>query len=334
MSVGTVSNVLNKPESVAESTRARVMSVIADLGFVRNESARVLRTGRSRTVGLVVLDVANPFFTDIGRGVEEVVESHGSLLTLCNSGHDAGRQSRHLSRLEEQRVQGVLITPVDAEDPRLDDLVSRGCHVVFVDSDPGRRSRCSVVVNDVLGGRLAAQHLVDRGHRSLSFVGGPRGLRQVADRRAGAEAVVQACSGCRPLLTLETPSLGVAAGRAAGEQLAAMTDADRPTAAFCANDLLAMGVLQALTSAGVRVPQDVAIVGYDDIEYAAAAAVPLSSVRQPREELGRTAAGLLFEELAAGARHSHRQVVFQPGLVVRASSDARLATRVDRALAV
>ncbi len=320
VSVGTVSNVLNRPDTVAPATRSRVQAAIDELGFVRNESARALRAGRSRTVGLVVLDVGNPFFTDISSGVETVVERHGAMLTLSNSGDSTTRQNRHLDHLEEQRVQGVLITPVDSEDPRLDALVLRGCPVVLVDRASGNSTRCSVAVDDVLGGRLAAAHLVDHGHRRLAFVGGPVGLRQVADRLAGAREVVLADSRCAELTVVETAGLSVAAGRAAGEALAALPEARRPTAAFCANDLLALGLLQALTAVRLRVPKDMAIVGYDDIDFAAAAAVPLSSVRQPRDELGRTAAGLLFDEIERRASHVHRQVVFQPELVVRESS--------------
>ena len=325
VSAGTVSNVLNRPERVSRRTRTRVLAAIEDLGFVRNASARDLRVGRSRTVGLVVLDVSNPFFTDVARGVDAVVEQNGSVLTLLDLGGDSARQRRHLDNLEEQRVQGLLITPVDEEDPRLDELVARGVPVVLLDRRSPDGRRCSVAVDDVLGGRLAARHLVEHGHRRLAFVGGPHRVRQVAERLQGLSEVVASADGAEPLAVLERPALTVADGRQAGERLAAVEPEARPTAVFCANDLLALGVLQALTIAGLRVPEDVAIVGYDDIVFAAAAAVPLSSVRQPREALGATAAQLLFEEIRSGGDHHHRQVVFQPELVVRASSDFRRA---------
>src|SRR3954471_3724683 len=113
VSLGTVSNVLNRPEMVTEGTRQRVLEAIQELGYVRNDSARQLRAGRSRTVAIVVLDVANPFFTDVVRGAEAAAEAAGAVVVVCNSGEDAGRERRHLDLLEEQRVQGVLITPVD-----------------------------------------------------------------------------------------------------------------------------------------------------------------------------------------------------------------------------
>src|SRR5262249_8978412 len=167
----------------------------------------------------------------------------------------------------------------------------RGTPVVLVDRGSGRHSRCSVAVDDVLGGRLAGEHLLTQGHRHVAFVGGPASIAQVADRQNG---VAQALAGAADLSVVPTPNLTVASGRTAAGQLADLPARDRPTAAFCANDLLALGFLQEMTRRGLRVPQDVALVGYDDIEFAAAAAVPLSSVRQPREQLGRTATQLLL----------------------------------------
>ena len=311
---------LNRPEVVAETTRRRVLAAIDELGFVRNESARQLRTGRSRTLGLVVLDVANPFFTDVARGVEALADEVGSVVMLCNSNEDAERESRHLDLLLEQRAQGVLITPVDGANPRIERLIDHGVPVVLVDRGSGRSNRCSVAVNDVLGGRIAVEHLLERGHRHIAFVGGPFSIPQVSDRHTGSQAAVDQSDVDAEILVVETGSLQVAEGRRAGRHIGELPAGQRPTAVFCANDLLALGVLQEMTRQSLRVPHDVAIVGYDDIDFASAAAVPLSSVRQPREQLGRTAAQLLIEEVTDGDRHRHRQVVFEPELVVRDSS--------------
>ncbi|MEU5722430.1 LacI family DNA-binding transcriptional regulator [Micromonospora sp. NPDC047738] len=327
VSLGTVSNVLNRPDTVAPATRQRVLDAITELGYVRNDSARQLRAGHSRTVAIVVLDVANPFFTDVVRGAEQVVEEAGAMLVVCNSGEDSARERRHLELLEEQRVRGVLITPVGhGPQPNLDKLIDRGIPVVLVDRGSGRASRCSVAVDDVLGGRLAMDHLLDQGHRRIAYLGGPFSIAQVAERHAGAAAALEERGGAE-LRVATTTNLTVAAGRRAAEDLLALPARQRPTAVFCANDLIALGVLQEVTERGLRVPADVAIVGYDDIEFAGAAAVPLSSVRQPREQLGRTAAQLLLEEARSGETHRHRHVVFQPELVVRRSSEQPRRTR-------
>lgn len=322
VSLGTVSNVLNKPHLVSTRTRDRVTAVIDELGFVRNESARQLRAGSSRAIGLVVIDAANPFFADVARGVEDAVEGAGGVVLLGNSAGEQTRERRYLELFEEQRVRGVLIAPLSDADPPLAALTRLGIPVVFLDRHGEASSHSSVSVDDDAGGRIAAVHLVARGHQRLAFVGGPSSLRQVTERRQGAEAVVEVTDGAS-LLAISTRGLTVAAGRQAADNLVTMSTSVRPTAVFAANDLIAIGLLQGLLAHGLRVPHDIAIVGYDDIEFAAAAAVPLSSVRQPRVELGRRGAEILFEELDAlesGRPVEHQHIRFQPELVVRLSS--------------
>jgi LacI family transcriptional regulator len=323
VSVATVSNVLNRPGIVARATRDRVHDSIKELGFVRNESARQLRAGRSRTIGLVVLDVANPFFTDLARGVEDAASEAGLAVILCNSDDQEQKEERYLDLLEEHRVQGVLITPVAGEGGRLARLQRRGIPVVLVDRRSPTRGQCSVSVDDVLGGELAMSHLLAAGHQRVAYIAGPASVRQVADRYEGArQALRQAGRPTDDLRVIELDSLHVSAGQQAGAEIASMPPKSRPTGVFCANDLIALGMLQEMTKHRIRVPADIAIVGYDDIEFAAAAAVPLTSVRQPRQHLGHSAAQLLLEEAAGDEAHRHRQVIFEPELVIRQSTQA------------
>jgi len=199
--------------------------------------------------------------------------------------------------------------------------------VVFVDRGSTKR-QCSVSVDDIVGGELAVTHLIARGHERIAFIGGPFRLTQVADRLAGARDAARTVGLPKTAITpIRTPGLTVAAGRQAGEQIAALPKHTRPTAVFCANDLLALGVLQEMTRRGLDVPGDLAIVGYDDIDFAAAAAVPLTSIRQPRAQLGRAAAELLIDEVTSPDTHQHRQVVFEPELVERQSSDTKPVVR-------
>ena len=320
VSLGTVSNVLNHPDRVSPRTKARVEQVMADLGFVPNESARQLRAGRSRTLAYVVLDASNPFFTDVARGVEETVAARDLSLFMCNSDDKADRERKYLSRLEEQRVAGILLTPVDPESPLLDQISGRGTPIVIVDRTRPGDTHCSVAVDDELGGRLALEHLLDRGHERIAFIGGPTTIGQVRDRYAGAlAALADAGLDESHLVRVDTSALSVGEGRQAAQRLAGLPRSRRPTAAFCANDLLALGLLQQCVTSGVSVPEDLAIVGYDDIEYAGAAAVPLTSVRQPRMQLGRTAAELLLDEVENPA-HAHQQITFTPELVAREST--------------
>lgn len=317
VSVGTVSNVLNGAPSVAADTVERVRAAIDELGYVRNDAARQLRAGRSTTVGLVVLDVRNPFFTDVARGAEDEAARSGLSVILGNSDEDGVREAGYLDLFEEQRVHGVLISPFGDIEDRLRRLKARGVPVVLVDRDSGTGEISSVAVDDVAGGRAAVAHLLAAGRRRIAFVGGPFGIRQVADRFAGAEAAIREVPEAS-LERLETTALTVLEGRRIGEALVAR--AERPDAIFAANDLVAVGLLQALVMSGaLRVPDDVALIGFDDIDFATATVVPLSSIRQPRHEIGATALRILREE-AADPELPARRIVFQPELVARAST--------------
>lgn len=319
VSVGTVSNVLNRPDRVAPATVERVLAAIEELGFVRNDAARQLRAGRSRSIGFVVLDVRNPFFTDVARGAETRAAEAGLTVLLGTSDENVDRERVYVDLFEEQRVHGVLISPLADDLPRLQRLRERGTPVVLVDRQAHDRSFSSVAVDDIAGGRLAAEHLLGIGRRRIAFVGGPASIRQVADRLEGARRAIAGVPGAS-LEVIATESLTVLQGRAAGESIRARPAAERPDAVFAANDLLAMGVLQALVMRGdARVPGDIALIGYDDIDFAAAAVVPLSSIRQPAALIGHTAVDLLLRE-ADEAEFTPEQVVFQPELVVRAST--------------
>ncbi|MGK9147880.1 LacI family transcriptional regulator [Plantibacter flavus] len=324
VSVGTVSNVLNRPEKVSPETVDRVHAAIDELGFVRNDAARQLRAGRSRSIGLVVLDVGNPFFTDVARGAEDRADHDGLSILLGNSDESVSRERAYLDLFEEQRVAGVLITPLGDDLSRLARLRDRGTPTVLVDRQTEDASFSSVAVDDVAGGRLAVDHLIGLGRRRIAFVGGPSALRQVVDRLAGATEAVEDAVGRGVDVQLElvsTEALTVLEGRSAGERLRDRARDAWPDAVFAANDLLAMGVLQAFSMLGtVRVPEDIALIGYDDIDFASAAVVPLSSIRQPSALIGTTAVELLLREAAGGPGTEPEQVVFQPELVVRQST--------------
>ncbi|MDI2129399.1 LacI family DNA-binding transcriptional regulator [Yinghuangia seranimata] len=322
VSVGTVSNVINNPELVSDDTRIRVRAAIERLGYVRSDTARQLRAGQSRIVAMLVLDLANPFFAEVAKGAERALRDADLGVMVCNSAGSTSEESEYLSLFAEQRVRGVLVTPADTSGRAVETLRSRGIPFVLVDRSLPADQGCSVSIDDVLGGSMAVRHLLSAGHRRIAYVGGPMHLAQVRDRYAGGlEAVREAGLGDDAFLPLDSDRLDVSAGRDAGARLLGL--APRPTAVFCANDLLALGVLQSLYAAGVRVPHDIALVGYDDIEFAAAAAVPLTSVRQPAARIGRTAAELLLQETdGAEAAHTHQRIVLQPELVVRDSSRA------------
>jgi LacI family transcriptional regulator len=324
VSVGTVSNALNRPEIVADRTLASIQAAMDELGFVRNAAARQLTGAKSPAIGLIVLDIDNPFFTEVYRGVETAANEAGHLVVVCGLSGDPNHERRQLRLLEEQRVAGILATRVGKGNSRIySQMRKRGMPVVLLDRQSASKNQCSVSVDDVAGGRLAGEHLCGLGHQRLALVNGPRDWNQCADRRSGfLAAVEEAGASLLADADIEAEKMTIGAGEAAAQEILAATD--RPSAIFCTNDLLALGVEHALIAAGFRVPEDFAIVGYDDVAFATMAFVPLTSVRQPANELGKRGAQQLLSE-AGDPRHKHEQIVFVPELVVRASTGAPVA---------
>ncbi len=320
VSVGTVSNVLNRPGEVSADSVIRVHRAIEQLGYRRNDAARQLRAGTSSTVGFVVLDGQNPFFSAVVRGAEDEASKNGIAILLGNTDEDSARERMYLDLFEEQRVRGVLISPYRDISPRLEQLRSRNIPAVLVDRFSGDGRFSSVSVDNVSGGRMAAEHLIQTGRSRIAFVGGPFDLRQVSDRLAGARVAVEAGPHEIGIEVVATSALTVEEGIAAGMRILGRPERDWPDAVFAANDLLALGLLQAFVGSGrLLVPQRIALIGFDDIAFARAAAVPLSSMRQPSRTIGATALRVLIEE-ADDPTLIPRQTVFQPELVVREST--------------
>ncbi len=315
VSVGTVSNVLNRPESVTDRTRTRVEQAMSELNFHRNASARQLRAGVSRTVGAIVMDLGNPYYTELARGIEDRLAQDDHTLILCSSDEDPRREARFLRLLAEQGVRGVLVTPMSTTRERLAALRRLGIPAVLMDSSSSQHA--AVGVDHVSGGRQAVAHLLDLGHRRILFLAGPPDLQQTRHRLKGAIAAVQAADldPADVLRVVHLPTLTASDGQRGMND--ALESDPRPTAAFCMNDILALGAMRELRLRGLSIPGDMAVVGYDDLYFAAELMTPLTSVRQPMRQLGWAAADLLLTDTA--------HALFEPELIVRASSDLRLS---------
>lgn len=296
VAIGTVSNVLNRPEIVSAARRERVEAAIAELGYVRNEAARGLKVGTSRMVGSIVLDAANPFYAAVVAGMESAAEDSGLVVMSGSSGNQAPRERQHLRLFAEQRMRGILLASTGGCDDLVAAIRDRGTPIVEVE-----------------------HHTAGAASSSVAVVLARTEFAQVDKRLAGARAAAE--EGGAECEVIGARTLTVLAGRSVGEQIAARTRAERPDALFCVNDLLAVGVLQAFAYGGrIAVPEDVALVGYDDIEFARSTVVPLTSIAQPAELMGRTALALLEEQVAGRGSGPFRHVDFSPELVVRESS--------------
>lgn len=321
VSAGTVSNVLNRPSYVRAETRERVMQAIAELEFVPDQRSRQFRPGRTRTIGISVAELGNPFFVDVALGAEEVCRENDLGVVLCNSGYDPVRESHNLDLLVQQRVQGIIITPVDENSSRLESLKDRGVPMIFVDRVGDDHDVWSVGVDDREGGRLAVRHLIGRGHRRIAFLGHPHHSPKVKLRYQGAREIVNQSDGDITLELVSTTSWTLEEGRRVGVSLAARPTDKRPTAVFCANDMLALGLTQELLRNGLSVPGHIAVMGYDDIEWAGVGAVPLTTVSQPRTLLGRTAVEMMIRLInRSGPLPEANHIILKPELVIRESA--------------
>jgi LacI family transcriptional regulator len=325
VSLGTVSNVLNYPDRVKPKTREKVNAAIRELGFIRNDAARQLKAGKSKTLGMIVLDAANPFFAELSRGSEEEAESQNYSLLLGNSGQQPERESRYFKLFQEQRISGILVSPIEDVSEAVQEMRAVGTHTVLVDRRADPALCCSVSVDDIAGGRMAVEHLLLQGYRSIVFVAGPLEIQQVADRLSGAQEAIRTSKTSATLRVITTPNLDVINGRRVGDQIIKEPREAWPDAVFAANDLLAVGLLQAFAYRGsVKVPDEIGLIGYDDIDFAQSTIVPLTSIKQPAKLLGSTGVEMLIEEIENPEQHRHRQITFQPELVVRESTARKL----------
>ncbi|MDQ0615049.1 LacI family transcriptional regulator [Microbacterium sp. W4I4] len=317
VSASTVSNYLNHPHLLSESTRQRVGAAVTELGYVPNESARQLRAGAGRTIALILLDAWLPYFNELSRGVEDVTRAGGWSLFFSNSGRDLAQEQRNIEMFEAHRAQGVIIYPLGDVHPQLEGLARRGIRSVVIGADrPSPLVGC-VPFDDRGGGRLAGRHLVEIGRRRIAFLGDPRTVSQSADRLAGLE---EAASHSASIEVITTEGLTIQAGLDAANRILERPEHARPDALFAANDMLAIGAQTALLREGVAVPDDIAIVGFDDVDQARQALVPLTTIRQPGYEIGRAAASALLQLLDAPAEPIPTVAPFAAELVVRAST--------------
>lgn len=322
VSSGTVSNVLNRPSYVQPHTKEKVLAAISELDFVPRQRSRRFRPGRVRTLGLSLANLDNPFFVDVALGAEERGHERGVGVILCDSAYDPVREAGNLDLLVQSRVQGIIIAPVAENSPRIEMLKDRGVPIVLVDRVGADRECWSIVVDDVRGGELAMRHVAQAGHKRVAFVGHPDKSPKVRARLRGVQAVLKEW----PELDLELMKTGIwtiEAGAAIAHTLVQRHKSTRPTAVICANDMLALGLEAELLRSGLRIPDDVAIVGYDDLVWASVASVPLTTVRQPRRELGRFAVDMVMELVLHPSKQDQlrsNHVVLQPELVVRESA--------------
>ncbi len=323
VSLMTVSRVVNNKEDVSPVTRQRVLQIIEDLGYRPSSIARGLATRRTSTLGVVVPDIDNPWFSGVVRGAEDHAYAQEYSVLLGNTNEEPEREVAVLQSLEEKQVDGLLLCSSRLSDEDLLRAVKQFPAVVLVSRILDNGCTAMVSSDDVAGGRLAAEHLLNTGHRAIGFISGPGVSYSGRSRVAGYRAALKTAGipyredyvcHCSPLLEV-------------AQDTARDFLRQRPelTAVICHNDLVAVGVLHACKNLDLRVPQDMAIIGYDDIPLSALVTPALTTIRVDRYRLGAQAMQLLLEQIEAnpknaGAQHKVRNILIQPQLVIRASA--------------
>jgi LacI family transcriptional regulator len=315
VSLKTVSRVVNEERGVRADTAARVEAAIALLGFARNDLARSLRHGRAGALGLVIEDVANPFYSAIARSVEDAAHAHGHILITGSCEEDPERERQLVRRLLRRWVDALLIVPAGDDHRYLLADMGTGTPVVFLDRPPRGIDTDTVLLDNVGGARAGVEHLLAQGHRRIGFVGDPPELYTAGERLAGYRAALVAAGGGGDDDLVRASHDAASAERAVRDLLALPADR-RPTALFCANNRNTVGALRGLRDAG----RPVALVGFDDFELADMLPVPVTVVRHVPEDMGRLAAEVAYARLAGEDGLPRRHVVGYE-LVARGSGE-------------
>jgi LacI family transcriptional regulator len=318
VSVTTVSHALNRTRFVSDDTRSRIEQAVRSLGYVPSAVARSLKHNATRTLGVLVPNSSNPYFAEIIRSVERHCHTEGYNLVLCNSDDDIQRQAVHLRVLAERRVDGLVLVAAGDDAHVSEALAELPLPVVLVDREIDGAGNADLVECDHAGGaELATRHLLELGHTRTVCIGGPKSLRPSQQREAGWRRALAAAGQAVAAQDVVRGDFTPRSGYAALKRL--LRRRDRPTAVFACNDLMAIGALHAAQEAGLEVPGQLSIVGFDDIELAAYTMPPLTTVAQPKEAIGTETARLLLERVR-GQRDQARRAVLQPELRVRAST--------------
>ena len=318
VSRASVSYALNKPERASKEMLERVHRAAAELGYVGNDAARQLRVGHSRAVGLVVLDAVNPLFSAIAAGAEDSARKAKRYLFVTNSNQDLRRELEYIRFFESQRVSGLIVTPIADIPQALFAAEERGMPFVVIGETTNSLRTNFITGDDDRGGYLAVNHLIAQRRKRILMLTGPVG--PVRRRITGAQRAADGANVSLELIHTEKPSIQ-SGEKAAARLLAERRRDELPDGIFAGNDLLAIGLLHHLLRNGVKVPQDISLVGYDDLEFAHTAMVPLTSIRLPTVEMGSTAVELVVSLAKKGNRDPHlTQLRFAPELVVRDSS--------------
>ncbi len=319
VSTATVSRALNNKGYVRKELKQRILATAEELGYVPNSLAKSLASGLTKVICLIVPDLANVFFALVARGVEDIAYDHGYSLIICNTDGLEDKERKYVRIARERKADGIIFIGSLMSRSYLTELVEAGIPMVIADRYVDGLHVDMVINDNLKGAKAAVNHLIRLGHQAIATIRGPQNTQTAVDRYLGyVEAMHEHFLDIRPEWVRDG-DYKERSGYVQTQRLLALKE--RPTAIFAANDLMALGALTAIEEAGLRVPQDLAVVGYDDIPLAAQVRPRLTTVAQPKYELGQQAMERLIWRLNnAEVEKKAEIIVLQPRLVVRESS--------------
>ncbi|ADD29262.1 LacI family DNA-binding transcriptional regulator [Meiothermus ruber] len=318
VSPATVSRALSRPEMVAEATRKRILQAAQELGYQPNQLARSLRQRSSQTLGLIITDILNPFHATLAKGVQDAAEKHNYTVFLFNTDEDPEKERRALNVLRGHQPRGLLIVPSPQAKENLK-LVTK-LPIVELDRTSGTPGIRTVMVDNVGGARKAVQHLIDLGHRRIGMIVGRLDISTAVERLQGYREALQAAGIPYDETLVRLGNHREADGRAAAQALLSMPPDKRPTALFVGNNEMTVGAVLALREMGIRIPQELSVVGFDDSRWAATIEPALTVVAQPTYELGFLACETLLSSLSRGQDTLPTSIRLDTSFILREST--------------
>lgn len=316
VSPATVSRVMNDQPHVAEHIRERVLQAIRDLNYRPNRTAQRLRSAESHLVGVILSDIKNPFYTLVLGGVENILSEKGFSVLICNSHMDQGRENDFIKLMLAEGVAGLIVAPTKETSDNLAEAVKNGLPLVVIDRRMTRPKTDVVLADNQNGARLAIQHLLELGHRRIAIVNGPQHLTSGRERYTGFREAMEDAGVSVDDRLVRFGDYQLESGYALTHDL--LTQPPLPSALFIANNLMTIGALNAIHELGVTIPGDIAVIGFDDLPWAASLNPPLTTVGQPAFDIGVHAAELLLNRMEFPGRPA-RTIVLGTELLVRAS---------------
>ena len=318
VSTATVSRALSQPELVASETRSRVLAAAKACGYQPDAIARSLRTGRTQSIGLIVSDITNPFYATVVRAIENVARPRGYSVIICNADENPQREEEALALLASKQVAGIIHASTGANLAALEALRARGIPLVDLDRASGLSGVDAVLVDNALGARLAVGHLISLGHRRIATIAGPQSLTTGRERLDGFLAAMRSAGLPVPPEFVHTCDFQAESAELAAAEMLSLPHP--PSALFVANNAMMAGAFAAIRERGVRVPEDLSTVSFDDVQWAKYIEPPLTVIAQPAEIIGAMAAELVFRRIGGEKRPLRR--VLDPVLIVRGSTAA------------